>query len=73
LAVQTSRKNENRGPSQLINVHTLRLSEETVIDKLSKIKYSNTTALILIINSYGGSLRVAKNISHSLDLLRKKE
>jgi ClpP class serine protease len=40
--------------------------------QLEKLSHRNAAALVLIINSYGGSLGVAKNIAHTLKQLQNK-
>lgn len=73
MVLQESGQDPSGGAAQQQNVPLPPAREQRIIQQLNSVKPTNARALILIINSYGGSLRAAKNISHAIDELRAKE
>ena len=63
----------SRGPSQRKKVKGGLYSERAVLHQLKQAEKRGIDSLVVIINSYGGSLRVAKNIALSLHLLRSRK
>ena len=51
---------------QHLEVLSVSFSESKILPQLKKVQDKKIDSLIVIINSYGGSLRVAKNIAFSL-------